>query len=69
MRLSFERDGQEEGSSRINVEGGRHNQVLGRLQREDFDHLTSIQVGLTLGGRVMAVEERGWELSLVCLVL
>lgn len=67
--LCLGKDGQDEGGCLIWTEGGRHNQVLARLEQKELHHFTCIHVGFRLGYRVIFAEERGVELPPLCLVL
>ena len=65
MHVCLGDDAQQEGGGLVGVEGGRDDQVLGRLQQEELHHLTSVHVGFSLGGGCVGVEERGRELPLL----
>lgn len=67
--LCFGVDGQDEGGCLIGTEGGRHDQVFPRLQREQLHHLAREPVLFRLGNGRAGVEEGGRELPPLCLVL
>lgn len=62
-------DGHDEGGGLIGLKGGRHNQVLSRLQWEELHHLTCIYERLSLGNGCISAEEWGLKLPALYAVL